>query len=317
LPGLPADPAQVMTSDDALVMEQLPASILIIGGGVIGVEWASMLIDFGVEVTLVETAARLLPGEDAEVSAELTKQLGKRGVRILTGIQLKLDTYTYKDGQASLEADTGEGKVILAAEKLLVSVGRQANIEGIGLENTDIQLNKDVIRVNGNFQTTEPHIYAVGDVNGGLQLAHAAAHEAMVAVEHLLGNKPSGTAHAQIPRAIYSHPEIASIGLTEEEARRQGHDIKIGKIPFQAIGKALILGEPGGFAKVIADKKTNDIIGVHLVGPHATDLLSEASLALLMDAAPWEVGQVIHPHPTLSEALGEAMLAVDGNATVI
>ncbi|GGD69970.1 dihydrolipoyl dehydrogenase [Paenibacillus nasutitermitis] len=317
LPGLPIDSSQVMTSDDALVMEQLPESILIIGGGVIGVEWASMLIDFGVSVTLVETAARLLPGEDAEISAELTKQLRKRGVRILTGIQLKPETYAYQEGQASLEADTADGHVILTAEKLLVSVGRQANIEGIGLENTDIQLNRDVIRVNSHFQTTEPHIYAIGDVNGGLQLAHAAAHEGMTAVDHLLGNKQTPPGHVQIPRAIYTSPEIGSIGLTEEEARREGHDIKIGKIPFQAIGKALILGHPEGFAKVIADKKTNDIIGVHLVGPHATDLLSEASLALLMNAAPWEVGQVIHPHPTLSEALGEAMLAVDGKAAVI
>ena len=204
----------------------------------------------------------------------------------------------------------------MTAEKMLVSVGRRANVQGIGLENTDIRLDKEVIRVNGYLQTTEPHIYAIGDVNGGLQLAHAAAHEAIAAVDHILGNRQPAPDRARIPRAIYTRPEIASIGLSEDEARKQGHEVKVGKIPFQAIGKAVVLGEPEGFAKVIADAKTHDILGVHMVGPHATDLLSEASLAMLLDATPWEVGQLIHPHPTLSEALGEAMLAVDGRAIV-
>ncbi|AZN40644.1 dihydrolipoyl dehydrogenase [Paenibacillus albus] len=314
LPGLEPVPGQLMTSDEALEMDNLPSSMLIIGGGVIGVEWASLLIDFGIEVTLVEAASRLLPGEDAESSAELTKQLRRRGVRILTGIQLKLETYTYSDGQASITADTSDGTVVLNAERLLVSVGRQANVEEIGLENTDVRVEKGVIRVNSFFQTNEPHIYAIGDVNGGLQLAHAAAHEAIVAVDHILGGKDQAPDHSRIPRAIYSRPEIASIGLTEDEARKQGHDIKVGKVPFQAIGKAHVLGETEGFAKVIADAKTSDVLGVHLVGPHATDLLSEASLAMLLNATPWEVGQVIHPHPTLSEVIGEAMLAVNGKS---
>ncbi|BBH21078.1 dihydrolipoyl dehydrogenase [Paenibacillus baekrokdamisoli] len=314
LPGLEPDGQYIMSSDDALRMEQLPASILIVGGGVIGVEWASMLIDFGVEVTLVEMASRLLPGEDAESSAELAKQLRRRGVRILTSIQLKVETYAQEEGQVSIEVDTADGSVILTAERMLVSVGRQANAENIGLENTDVRVEKGNIQVNGFFQTTEPHIYAIGDVNGGLQLAHAAAHEAIVAVEHLLGGKQQAPDPVSVPRAIYSRPEVASIGLTEDEARKRGHDVKVGKVPFQAIGKALVLGEPEGFAKVIADTKTNDILGVHLIGPHATDLLSEASLAMLLNAAPWEVGQVIHPHPTLSEVIGEAMLAVDGQS---
>lgn len=314
LPGLEPDGKYIMSSDEALKMERLPESILIVGGGVIGVEWASMLIDFGVEVTLVETAARLLPGEDAEASLELAKQLRRRGVRVLTGIELITDTYSPEDGQVSIEAKTEEGIVKLEAERMLVSVGRQANVEGIGLENTDIRVENNAIRVNAFFQTTEPHIYAVGDVNGGLQLAHAAAHEGIVAIAHLLGGKEQAPSAASVPHCIYSRPEIASIGLTEEEARRQGHEVKIGKIPFQAIGKALVLGEPEGFAKVIADKKTNDVLGVHLIGPHATDLISEASLAMLLDAAPWEVGHVIHPHPTLSEVIGEAMLAVDGRS---
>jgi dihydrolipoamide dehydrogenase len=314
IPGLAPDGDRLMTSDEALKMEKLPKSILIVGGGVIGVEWASMLIDFGVEVTLVENASRLLPGEDTEVSAELTRQLRKRGVRVLTGVQLQTDSYDASGGQAAISADTTEGSVLLTAEKMLVSVGRQANVEGIGLENTDIRLENGFIRVNANYQTTEPHIYAVGDVNGGLQLAHAAAHEAIAAVDHLLGGKTHAADSDRIPRAIYSRPEVASIGLTEDEARKRGHDTKVGKIPFQAIGKALVLGETDGFAKVIADSKTGDILGVHIVGPHATDLISEASLAMVLNAVPWEVGQAIHPHPTLSEALGEAILAVEGNS---
>ncbi|UVI33612.1 dihydrolipoyl dehydrogenase [Paenibacillus spongiae] len=317
LPGLEADGTTIMTSDDALLMERLPSSVLIVGGGVIGVEWASMLADFGVEVTIVETAKRLLPGEDAEISEELAKELRRRKVRILTGATLLTDTYAHTDGQAAaITAETAEGSVVLTAEKLLVSVGRQANVEGIGIENTDIRLHNGAIRVNGYYQTTEPHIYAIGDVNGGLQLAHAAAHEGLTAVAHILGGKEQAADESRVPRCIYSRPEVASVGLTEAAARERGHDVKIGKIPFQAIGKALVLGEPEGFAKVVADAATNDVLGVHLIGAHATDLISEAALALLMEAAPWEVGHVIHPHPTLSEAMGEAMLAVDGKAIV-
>ncbi|MEK3881531.1 dihydrolipoyl dehydrogenase [Paenibacillus sp. PL2-23] len=314
LPGLEADGELVLTSDDALRMESLPRSILIVGGGVIGVEWASMLQDFGVEVTLVEAGARLLPGEDTEVSAALTKSLRGRGVRILTSLQLDAPSYTVEQDGVSIKASTADGEVTLSADKLLLSVGRTANIEGIGLENTDIRTTNGFIAANEYGQTTEPHIYAIGDVVGGVQLAHAAAHEGLIAVDHLCGGKPDLLPHVMIPRCIYSSPEIASFGLTEDGARTKGHEVKIGKIPFQAIGKALVLGEAEGFVKVIADRKTNDILGVHMIGPHATDLISEASLAGWLNATPWEVGSMVHPHPTLAEALGEAMLAVDNKA---
>ncbi|GGF87252.1 dihydrolipoyl dehydrogenase [Paenibacillus abyssi] len=316
LPGLEPDGVHILTSDDALELAELPASLLIIGGGVIGVEWASMMNDFGVEVTLVEAASRLLPGEDAEISAELEKLLRKRGIRVLTNIQLDLQSVhvSADDNQIHVKGETSEGIIQLSADKLLVSVGRQANAEGIGLENTDIQVANGYIKINAMMQTTEPHIYAIGDVNGGLQLAHAAAHEGIIAVEHTCGHQPAPLEHNRVPRCIYSRPEIASIGLTEHEARKKGIKVKVGKIPFQAVGKAIVLGDTDGFVKVIADEATNDIIGVHMIGPHATDLISEAALAQLVDATPWEVGSVIHPHPTLSEALGEAMLAIDGKA---
>ncbi|WP_435171125.1 dihydrolipoyl dehydrogenase [Paenibacillus glycanilyticus] len=317
LPGLKPDGVHILSSDDALQLEKLPESMLIVGGGVIGVEWASMLQDFGVQVTLVEVGARLLPGEDAEVSAELTRLLRRRGVRVLTNVQLKTEELSINGDEVSITAETSEGNIMLTASKLLLSVGRQANIENIGLENTDIQTKNGVIYVNEFGQTTEPHIYAIGDVIGGVQLAHAASHEGVAAAEHIAGHKKESVDPNLIPRCIYSRPEVASYGLTEDGARTKGHDIKTGKIPFAAIGKALVLGEADGFVKVIADRKTNDIIGVHMIGPHATDLISEASLAGLLNATPWEVGQLIHPHPTLSEALGEAMLAIDGKSLAL
>ncbi|MGO4107375.1 dihydrolipoyl dehydrogenase [Paenibacillus sp. YAF4_2] len=317
LPGLKPDGVHILSSDDALQLDTLPASILIVGGGVIGVEWASMLQDFGVQVTLVEVGGRLLPGEDVEVSAELTRLLRRRGVRVLTNVQLKTEEISINADEVSINAETSEGNILITANKMLLSVGRQANIEGIGLENTDIQTKNGFIYANEHGQTTEPHIYAIGDVIGGVQLAHAAAHEGVTAAEHIAGHKKEAVDPNLIPRCIYSRPEVASYGLTEDSARSKGHDIKTGKIPFQAIGKALVLGEADGFVKVIADRKTNDILGVHMIGPHATDLISEASLAGLLNASPWEVGQLIHPHPTLSEALGEAMLAIDGKSLAL
>lgn len=314
LPGLVRDGNHVLSSDEALQLDSLPKSILIVGGGVIGVEWASMLQDFGVDVTLAEAGARLLPGEDTEVSAALAKSLRRRGVRILTNVQLQTDTYEIIREEISIKGLTADGEVNLTADKMLVCVGREGNSDGIGIENTDIRASNGFIVVNEYGQTTEPHIYAIGDVIGGVQLAHAAAHEGLNAVDHLIGGKPAAIDHLLIPRCIYSSPEVASYGYTEDGARTKGYDIKVGKVPFGAIGKAVVLGEPEGFAKVIADRKSGDILGVHLIGPHATDLISEAALAGWLNATPWEVGSMIHPHPTLSEALGEAMLAVDGKA---
>ena len=164
------------------------------------------------------------------------------------------------------------------------------------------------------YQTKESHIYAIGDVIGGLQLAHVASHEGMTAVEHIADQHPHSMDYSLVPKCIYSSPEAASVGLTEEEAKAEGRNIKVGKFPFQAIGKALVYGETDGFVKIVADQDSDDILGVHMIGPHVTDMISEAGLAKVLDATPWEVGQTIHPHPTLSEAIGEAALAVDGKA---
>lgn len=314
LPGLEADGKSVLTSDEALQMEELPQSIIIVGGGVIGIEWASMLHDFGVKVTVIEYADRILPTEDLEISKEMESLLKKKGIQFITGAKVLPDTMTKTSDDISIQAEKDGETVTYSAEKMLVSIGRQANIEGIGLENTDIVTENGMISVNESCQTKESHIYAIGDVIGGLQLAHVASHEGIIAVEHFAGLNPHPLDPTLVPKCIYSSPEAASVGLTEDEAKAKGHNVKIGKFPFMAIGKALVYGESDGFVKIVADRDTDDILGVHMIGPHVTDLISEAGLAKVLDATPWEVGQTIHPHPTLSEAIGEAALAADGKA---
>lgn len=314
LPGLEPDGIRILSSESALTLEELPASMLILGGGVIGVEWASMLSDFGVEVTVVEMGDQLLPYEDADIAKELQRLLKKRGVTVLTGMKIDTGSVSIQDGVVRLIAERGGETRELTAEKLLVSVGRQANIENIGLENTDIRTEGGFIQVNGNLQTQEPHVYAIGDCIGGLQLAHSASHEGIRAVNHLAGQTPHPYREHLVPRCVYSRPEVASVGYTEREAKALGHDTVTGRFPFSAVGKALVYGMKEGFAKVVADRTTGDILGVQMIGPHVTDLIGEAALAQVLDATPWEVGETIHAHPTLSEVLGEAMLAVDGNA---
>lgn len=313
LPGLDIDGQLVMTSDEALALEEVPSSIIIVGGGVIGIEWASMLSDFGAEVTVIEYADRIIPTEDKEISKEMQRLMKKKGVKIVTGAKVLPETLQKGEG-VTISAEVKGSQQEFSAEKLLVSVGRQANTEGIGIENTDIQIEKGFILANEYFQTKESHIYAIGDVIGGLQLAHVASHEGIVAVEHIAGKNPSPIDYSLVSKCIYSSPEAASVGLTEDEAKEKGHNVKTGKFSFRAIGKALVFGESDGFVKIVADKDTDDILGVHMIGPHVTDMISEAGLARVLDATPWEVAHTIHPHPTLSEAIGEAALAVDGKA---
>lgn len=314
LKGLTPDSNRILTSDDLMDLEQLPESLIIVGGGVIGVEWASMLHDFGVEVTIVEYSDAILPTEDQDIQKLMTTSFEKRGIRVITNANLLSETLQTNDDHIEISAEVNGVQQKLSAEKLLLSVGRQANVENIGLENTDIQVNRGFVEVNEHYQTKESHIYAIGDVIGGLQLAHVASHEGIYAVEHIAGFQPENIELHKVARCIYGNPEVASIGFTEKQAKEQGLQIAIGKFPFSAIGKALVYGETEGFVKIIADKKSDDIVGVHIIGAHATELISEASLAMLVDATPWEMSAHIHPHPSLSEAIGEAALAVEGKA---
>ena len=313
LVGMEVDGTFVLTSDEALLMEELPKSILIVGGGVIGIEWASMLADFGVDVTVLEYADRIIPTEDKEISQEMQRLLKKKGIKIITGAKVLAETLRKENG-VTISAEVKETVQEYQAEKLLLSVGRKANTEGIGLENTEILVEKGVIGTNQYYQTKESHIYAIGDVIGGLQLAHVASHEGITAVEHIADRNPSPIDYSQISTCIYSNPEAAKVGLTEEEAVQKGCKVKIGKFPFKAIGKALVFGESDGFVKMIVDEETDDLLGVHMIGPHVTDLISEAGLARVLDATPWEIAHTIHPHPSLSEAIGEAALASLGIA---
>ncbi|GGA67994.1 dihydrolipoyl dehydrogenase [Ornithinibacillus halotolerans] len=311
LPGLEIDGTFVMSSDEALDMDELPKSIIIIGGGVIGIEWASMLTDFGVDVTVVEYMDQILPTEDLDVAKEVEKQLKRKGVTFVKNAKVLADTLQ-KDSGVTINAEIGDSVQSFAADKILVSVGRQANVTNIGLENTDIEVEKGVIKTSPFYQTKEAHIYAIGDVIGGMQLAHVASHEGIVAVEHMNNTQTEPLNYNNIPACIYSNPEAASVGLTEKQAKEQGFDIKVGKFPFKAIGKALVYGESDGFVKIIMNKANEDLLGVHMVGPHVTDMISEAGLAKVLDATPWEIAHTVHPHPTLSEVMGEAALAVDG-----
>ncbi|MEK5185479.1 dihydrolipoyl dehydrogenase [Solibacillus sp. FSL R5-0691] len=309
LDGLKVDGKKVFTSDEFLTIEKLPKSAIIIGGGVIGVEWASMLTDFDVEVTIIELGDRLLPTEDAAISAEMLKSLKKRGVNVHFNVKLDPSAIdTKEDVTLQVNDET------ISAEALLLSVGRVANTSNIGLENTEIELDKGYISVNEHFQTKERHIYAIGDVIGGMQLAHVASHEGIRAVEHIAGQNSIPLHYANIARGVYSNPEVASVGLTEEQAKNNGYKVVTTTFPFKAIGKAIVYGETGGFVKVVADESSNDVVGVHLIGPHATDLISEAALGLFLNASPWEVGQMVHLHPSLSEIIGEAALAIEGKA---
>lgn len=309
LDGLKVDGKNVYTSDEFLTIEKLPKSVIIIGGGVIGVEWASMLVDFDVDVTIIELGDRLLPTEDAAISAEMLKSLEKRGVNVHFNVQLDPSAIDTNDN-VSLQIN----EETISAEALLLSVGRVANTENIGLENTDIELNSGYISVNEHFQTKERHIYAIGDVIGGMQLAHVASHEGIRAVEHIAGQNSIPLNYANIARGVYSYPEVASVGLTEEQAKNSGCKVVATTFPFKAIGKAIVYGETAGFVKVVADENSNDIVGVHLIGPHATDLISEAALGVFLNASSWELGQMVHLHPSLSEIIGEAALAIEGKA---
>src|SRR3954447_9453992 len=316
LPGLQPDGKRIVTSDDVLRMSTLPKDIVIVGGGAVGVEFASFFHDVGVKVTLLEYLPAIVPLEDRDVSQALERSFTRRGITVMTNARFDPASVSVeKNGVCLMVGAEGKEQQELRAEMLLVAAGRAANIEDIGLETTKVETDRGIIKVNGKMRTKEPHVYAIGDIVGGLWLGAQAGDEGPTAVHTIAGDVDvHDFDYNSQPRATYCRPEIASIGLTEAQAKEKGHTVKIGKVPFQAIAKAIIGGEYEGFAKVIADATTDDTLGVHVVGPHATDLIAEASLAFGLDATPWEIGGSTHAHPTLSEVIGEAAMAVDGRS---
>jgi dihydrolipoamide dehydrogenase len=315
LPGLVPDGERIVTSDEVLKGRTLPSSIIVVGGGAVGVEFASFFQDAGVQVTLIEYLPAIVPLEDAEVSRELKKSFERRGMKVMTGARFDPASVTVDErGVCVMVGPEGEPPQEVRADQMLVATGRAANTDDVGLETTRAKVEKGIVQVDARMRTAEPHLYAIGDIIGGLWLAHVAAHEGLAAVAAITGGEAEAVDYLKMPRATYCRPQIASIGRSEAECERDGLPFKTGKFPFIANGKALIGGEYEGFVKVVAHKESDDLLGVHMIGPAVTDLVSEASAAMYLDGTAWELGAAVHPHPTLSEALGEAALAVDGKA---
>ena len=313
LPGIVPDGNRIITSDDVTTKADLPKSIAIIGGGAVGSEFASLFHDLGVAVTLLEYLPAIIPLEDKDASAALERSFTRRGIKVMT--KARFDAASVKvgtDGVTLMVGPEGGPAAELKVDQLLVATGRAPNTEDLGLEKTKVELERGFVKVDGWMRTAEPHVYAIGDAIGGLMLAHVAAHEGIVAVHEMAGEGPEPIDYDHQPRATYTHPQVASIGLTEQQCTERGIAIKKGVFNFAAIAKAVIVGETEGFAKVIADATTDEVLGVHLVGPGVTDLIAEAALGMTLEATAWEIGAATHPHPTLAEVIGEAAMAVAG-----
>jgi dihydrolipoamide dehydrogenase len=314
LPGLKPDAEFILTNIEILNITQVPKSLMIIGAGAVGVEFASMFRRFGSEVSIFEMAPRIVPVEDEEISKELERIFKKSGIRVETNA--KCDNVQKTGKGVKMKVTLSNGKVEdVEAEKLLVAVGRAPNTANIGLDKTKVQLDRGFIKVNEYQQTSEPGIYAIGDVVAGTpQLAHVATMQGMVAVGKIAGKPVTPVNRNRIPGATYTEPGIGSVGLTEAQAKAAGYKVKIGKFPFMANSKATILGSHDGFVKVVADEKYGEILGVHIIGPQAFELISEAVTAMEAEATVETMMHTIHAHPNLYEAVGEAFNNVYGLA---
>lgn len=313
LPGLVPDGRRIVTSDDVTTKADLPHSIAIVGAGAVGSEFASLYHDLGATVTLLEYLPAIVPLEDGEVSAALERSFVRRGIKVVTRARFEPGAVRVSEEGVTLNVGPEGGTAAeLSVEQLLLATGRAPNSEEIGLKTTKVQLERGFVQVDGWMRTAEPHVYAIGDLVGGLMLAHVAAHEGLVAVHQIAGESPEPIDYDRQPRATYTRPQIGSIGLTEQQCAERGIAVKVGRFPFAAAAKAVVIGETEGFAKVVADAGTGALLGVHIFGPSATDLIAEAAVAMNLHASAAAVGAATHPHPTLAEIIGEAALAVDG-----
>ncbi|MFL6195398.1 MAG: dihydrolipoyl dehydrogenase [Thermoanaerobaculia bacterium] len=311
IPIAPTDGERIVNSDHILELKQVPKSLVVLGAGAVGTEFASIYTSFGSKVTLIEMLPRILPIEDEEVSAELAKALRKRKIDVLTGT--KMLSVEKTEGGVRLKLEGGKVDTV-EAEMLLVAIGRKPVTEGIGLEALGIELDRGYVKVNPYMQTAVPHIYAIGDVINTPWLAHVASAEGILAVEHMAGLPVRAINYDRVPSCTYCDPEVASVGLTEAKAKERGYDTAVGKFPFTALGKAKVIGKTAGFVKVVRDKKYDEVLGVHIVGAHATDLIAEACVALQMEGTDEELFRTMHAHPTMSEAVMEAAHAAHGQA---
>ena len=313
LPGLAADGRRIWTYRHAMVPPEMPTELLVIGSGAIGIEFASFYSDMGAQVTVVEMQDRILPVEDADVSAHMQKVLGKQGMTILTGA--KVSDVKPDDSGVSATITTADGKAAFNRySHVVVAIGIVHNIENIGLEALGVTIERQRIAVDGFGRTNVPGLWAIGDVTGAPWLAHKASHEGIVAVEKLAGGDPHPFSIENIPGCTYSRPQVASVGMTEARAKEMGHEVKVGKFPFIGNGKAIALGEAEGFVKTVFDAATGELLGAHMIGAEVTELIQGYVIARQLETTELELQETVFPHPTLSEMMHESVLDAYGRA---
>ncbi len=312
-PGLELDGQYILTNKEILDLEAVPKSLLIVGAGAVGIEFASIFSRFGTDVTVIEMLPRILPVEDAEISTELKKILLKKRIKILTDAPLQ--SIAIEDGkvQAAVTLPGGETRTI-AAEKALIAVGRKPISEGIGLERVGVSTSRGFIPVDSHMATNVPGFFAIGDVIPTQLLAHLASHEGMLAVRYMAGEETTPLNYDLVPSCTYCSPEVASVGLSEAAARDRGYDVVTSKFPFAAVSKATVLGENEGFVKLVCEKKYKQVLGIHMIGPHVTELIGEGTALIGLEATADDVSHMIHAHPTVSEGIMEAAHAIYGAA---
>jgi dihydrolipoamide dehydrogenase len=318
VPGVEIDHKRVITSDDAIHVREIPKSIVVLGSGAVGVEFASIFNQFGSSVTVVELLPRIVPNEDEQVSAELEKVFKKRKIKVLAGT--KVTAVVTGEAGVEIDAELPDGKrEKLRADYLLVATGRGPVTSGLGAEEAGLELQRGYVKVDSLFRTSVPGVSAVGDVitlgtPGHPQLAHLSSMEGIVAAERIAGKEVRPINYDHVPGCTYCDPEIGSVGLTEKEAQERGYDVRVGVFPFGVLGRARIAGEIEGLVKIVADKKYDEVLGVHMIGPRATELVAEATIALRLECTVEELIRTIHAHPTMAEAVGEAAHAAHGAA---
>ncbi|HYL10867.1 MAG TPA: dihydrolipoyl dehydrogenase [Candidatus Acidoferrales bacterium] len=314
LPGVAFDSTTIVGNREILALSEVPKSLVVVGAGAVGVEFASIFRTFGTEVTLLEMLPRVVPVEDEEISKELDKAFRKKGIQIFT--EAAVESVKKDAAGAKVAFKTKDGKTqTLAAEKVLVAVGRRPMTDNCGLEKSKAKVERGFIHVGPYMETAEKGLFAIGDIVAGMpQLAHAASMEGITAVAHLAGKNPPPLERTRIPGATYCEPQIGSVGLTEKAARDAGYQVKTGKFPFVGNSKATILGQHDGFIKVVSDEKYGEVLGVHIIGPLATEILAEAVAALQLEATVDDMMYIVHAHPTVWEAMGDAFASVKGLA---
>jgi dihydrolipoamide dehydrogenase len=309
--GWVVDGESVLTYWEAILQEKLPKSVVVIGSGAIGVEFATVWNSYGAEVTIVEMLPNLVPLEDEEVSKELEKAFKKRGIKVMTGH--RVESVTPKKGAVEVKVSGDGNKQTLNAEQALVAIGVRPNSDGLGLKELGVKIGeRGMIEIDDRMATNVPGIWAIGDVTGKLMLAHVGSAQGIVCAENIAGVESYTLDYEMLPRVTFSSPQVASFGITEAVARERGYEVKVARFPFQANGKALGLGESSGWVKIISDGRYGEILGAHLIGPEVTELLPELTLAQMMEITPAEIARNVHAHPTLSEVLMEAAHAAEG-----